>query len=322
MCRCSSTCSTVSPSAAKRRKRRLRAGRRTWRRRVTDMRLVRAILAIALAGASSGCVVGPDYVRQPIDVPPAWRVEYKEAADTANSRWWEQFGDSTLDELIAEALRENRDVRIAAARVDEFGGRLAVARSALFPQVAASADAARQRASRDQPLNRLPSSVSPIYNTYDTIASASWEIDLWGKLRRSTEAARADLLATEEARRSVVLSLVASVASGYISLRDLDRQLEIARDTTKTRADSLQVFELRFKGGVVSELQLAQNRSEYAQALASIPQIEDQIAQTENALSILLGRNPGPIPRGRAIDALAPPPIPEGLPSDLLERRP
>ncbi|HUH95448.1 MAG TPA: efflux transporter outer membrane subunit [Casimicrobiaceae bacterium] len=286
------------------------------------MRRVPAILAIALGVASSGCMVGPDYVRPGVDVPPAWRVDYGMAADTANSRWWEQFGDSALDELIEAALRANRDVRIAAARVDEFGGRLAVARAALFPQVAASADATRQRVTRHQPLSRIPADVSPTYDSYDAILSASWEIDLWGKLRRSTEAARADLLATEEARRSVVLSLVASVASGYISLRDLDRQLEIARDTTKTRADSLQVFELRFKGGVVSELQLAQNRSEYAQALASIPQIEDQIAQTENALSLLLGRNPGSIPRGRAIDALLPPAIPEGLPSDLLERRP
>jgi multidrug efflux system outer membrane protein len=280
------------------------------------------VAALLLATLSSGCMVGPDYVRPPVDVPPAWRVEYKEAADTANSRWWEQFGDATLNGLIAAALQENRDVRIAAARVDEFAGRLATARAALFPQVGASADAARQRASRDQPLNPIPPSVSPVYSTYDAIASASWEIDLWGKLRRSTEAARADLLATEEAKRSVVLSLVGAVASGYINLRDLDRQLEIARQTATTRGESLHVFELRFKGGVVSELQLAQNQSEYAQALASIPQIEDQIAQTENALSLLLGRNPGPIPRGRAIDALAPPAIPEGLPSDLLQRRP
>lgn len=282
-----------------------------------------SIVAISLAVAlASGCMVGPDYVRPAVDVPNAWRVDYAQARDLANTRWWEQFGDATLNELIETALRENRDVRIAAARVDEFGGRLAVARSALFPQVAASADATRQRASRDQPLNPIPSSVSPIYNTYDAIASASWEIDLWGKLRRSTEAARADLLAAEESKRSIVLSLVGAVASGYINLRDLDRQLEIARDTTKTRADSLQVFELRFKGGVVSELQVAQNRSEYAQALASIPQIENQIAQTENALSVLIGRNPGPIPRGRAIDQLALPGIPEGLPSELLERRP
>ena len=278
-----------------------------------------ATLAAALA---SGCMIGPDYVRPPVDVPPAWRVEYAQAVGLANAPWWEQFGDGTLNLLIETALRENRDLRVAAARVDEFGGRLAVARSALFPQVAASADAARQRASRDQPLNPIPSSVSPIYNTYDALASASWEIDLWGKLRRSTEAARADLLAAAESKRGVVLSLVSAVASGYISLRDLDRQLEIARETTKTRADSLQVFELRFKGGVVSELELAQNRSEYAQALASIPQIESQIAQTENAISVLLGRNPGPIPRGVAIDQLAAPTVPAGLPSELLERRP
>jgi outer membrane protein, multidrug efflux system len=286
------------------------------------MRAARPVAAASLAALVSGCMIGPDYVRPAIDVPPAWRVEYAQAANLANAPWWEQFGDDTLNQLIDSALKENRDVRTAAARVDEFQGRLAVARSQLFPQVAASADATRQRASRDQPLNPIPATVSPIYASYNAIASASWEVDLWGKLRRSTEAARADLLAAEESKRSVVLSLVSAVASGYINLRDLDRQLEIARETTKTRADSLHVFELRFKGGVVSELELAQNRSEYAQALASIPQLESQIQQTENALSVLLGRNPGSILRGRSIGELAPPPIPAGLPSELLERRP
>jgi outer membrane protein, multidrug efflux system len=278
--------------------------------------------AVCLSVLVSGCMVGPDYTRPAIDVPPAWRVDYTQAADLSNAAWWERFGDTTLNELIDAALRENRDVRTAAARVDEYQGRLAVARSQLFPQVGANADAARQRVSHDQALNRLPSSVTTIYRSYSAVASASWEIDLWGKLRRSTEAARGDLLATEESKRSVVLSLVGSVASGYINLRDLDRQLEIARETTKTRADSLHVFELRFKGGAVSQLEVAQNQSEYAQALASIPEIEDQIAQTENGLSVLLGRNPGPILRGRSIDQLAPPPIPAGLPSELLERRP
>lgn len=279
--------------------------------------------AVALAGAlCSGCMVGPDYVRPPVDVPPAWRVEYAQAADVANTRWWEQFGDIKLDDLIDTALRENRDVRVAIARVDEFNGRLAVARSALFPQVVGAADATRQRVTRDQPLSRIPVNVSPTYNSYDAVLSASWELDLWGKIRRSTEAARADLLGTEESKRSVVLSLVASVASGYISLRNLDRQLEIARETTRSRADSLHVFELRFKGGAVSQLELAQNQSEYAATLASIPQLEDQIAQTENSLSVLIGRNPGPIPRGQPIDRLAVPAVPAGLPSELLERRP
>lgn len=282
----------------------------------------RAATAVACAALLSGCMVGPDYVRPGIDVPPAWRVDYGQAADLVNTPWWQQLHDPVLDELIATALRENPDVRIAAARIDEFSGRFAVARSAMFPQVSASASAARQRASRDQPITPIPSDVSPIYNSYQVLASAAWELDLWGKLRRGTEAARADLLAAEESKRSVVLALVSAVATGYISLRDLDRQLEIARETTKSRYDSLQVFQLRFKGGAVSQLELAQNQSEYAQALASIPQIENQIAQTENALSVLIGRNPGPIPRGRSIDQLAPPAVPAGLPSELLERRP
>jgi multidrug efflux system outer membrane protein len=152
--------------------------------------------------------------------------------------------------------------------------------------------------------------------------SASWEIDIWGRIRRQTEAARAQLLASEEGRRGVILSLVGSVAGSYINLRDLDRQLEIARETAKSRGESYEIFKLRFSGGIISLLELSQNKSQYDEALASIPPLEKAIAQQENGLSVLLGRNPGPIPRGKNIDQLALPAIPAGLPSDLLERRP
>jgi multidrug efflux system outer membrane protein len=278
--------------------------------------------ALILTLALTGCMMGPDYVRPVLDVPAAWRIDGSEARDLSGTAWWEQFDDPVLNELIGTALSQNKDVRIAAARIEESRGRLAVVRSQLFPQVSATGDAARQRASRQTTFATVPDNVDTRFNSYQAFLSASWEIDLWGKLQRSTEAARDDLLAATEARRAVVLSLVASVANGYIVLRSLDRQLEIARQTTRSRGDSLDVFKLRYRGGVVSELELAQNQSEYQDALASIPQLENQVAQTENALSVLMGRNPGSIPRGRTIDELQAPQVPAGLPSDLLDRRP
>ena len=159
-------------------------------------------------------------------------------------------------------------------------------------------------------------------NFYQGVFSGSWEIDIWGKLRRATEASRADLLATEEARQAVILSLVSAVANGYITLRDLDKQLEIAVRTAKTREDAYKLFKLRYEGGVISELELNQVKSEYEQALATIPQIQKQVAFQENALSQLLGRNPGPIARGKSMDELVLPAVPAGLPSELLEKRP
>jgi multidrug efflux system outer membrane protein len=268
----------------------------------------------------SGCTVGPDYVRPQADIPDAWRVDYAQAADTANVRWWELFGDPVLDQLVDTALRENKDVRIAAARVEEFAARVDIFRAGYFPQIGYSGQATRNRASRE--VFGGVGTGDRDYNNYSAAASLGWELDVWGRIRRATEAARADLLAQEENRRAVILSLVSAVANAYVSLRQLDRQLEIARNTLATRAEGLHLFELKLKGGVVSELEVAQVRTEYEQAAAAIPPLERRIAVTENALSILLGSNPGSIPRGRSIDALVLPPVPEGVPSTLLTRRP
>ncbi len=284
-------------------------------------RRVAQFLAPILPLALSGCLLGPDYVRPKVDVPPSFRFEYKDARDVANTRWWEQFDDPVLSELIATALANNLDVKNATARVDEFLGQFVSTRSALFPQVGAGFDASRQRASKSA-ATPLPPGVGPVYNQFRPSVSASWDIDLFGQVRRQTEAARANLLGSEESRRATILTLVASVASSYIALRSLDRQLEIARDTTESRAESVHVFELRLKGGQMSRMELAQSQSEYEAAAATIPQLETQIAQQEDALSVLLGRNPGPILRGRALAAFATPAVPAGLPSDLLERRP
>jgi multidrug efflux system outer membrane protein len=267
-----------------------------------------------------GCTVGPDYVRPEVDSPEDWRVDYQSAADYSNTRWWEQFNDPVLNNLIEIALQENRDVRIAAARVEEFAARVDIFRSGFFPQLGYDGNASRNRASRES--FGGVSVGDRTYNDYAATINLSWELDLWGRIRRATEAARADLLAEEETRRAVILTLVSSVATTYVILRQLDRQLEVSLETLKARAESLRLFELKFKGGVISELEVAQVRTEYEQAAAAIPPIERQIALTENLLSTLLGRNPGPIARGKTIDELILPPVPEGIPSTLLARRP
>lgn len=281
----------------------------------------KAILSLVVAMFLAGCAIGPDYKRPTIDTPAAWRVEEKEAQDKANTAWWHQFEDDVLNGLIDEALKQNNDLRIATSRVDEYVGRFWVGRSGLFPQIGAYGYATQDRAS-ERGATPIPSTMKNPVENYQAGFSGSWEIDIWGKLRRATEASKADLLSTEEARQAVILSLVSAVANGYILLRDYDKQLEIATRTAKTREESYKLFKLRYEGGVISELELNQVKSEYEQALATIPQIEKQITFQENALSLLLGRNPGPIDRGKSIDELTLPAVPAGLPSDLLEKRP
>jgi multidrug efflux system outer membrane protein len=277
-------------------------------------------LSLVTLLALSGCLLGPDYERPAVDAPPAFRFAESDAKDLVNTAWWEQFQDPALNQLIATALAENKDVKIAAARVEQFLGQFQTTRAQLFPQVAAGFDAQRERV----PIGtaQLPSGVGPVFNQFQATLSASWEIDFFGKLRRQTEAARANLLASEEGRRATILTLVASVASSYVNLLSLDRQLDIAKSTAASRAASVNVFQLRFSGGEVSQMELAQSQSEYEASLATIPQIELQIAQQEDALSILLGHNPGDIARDRELDDLALPAVPAGLPSELLERRP
>jgi multidrug efflux system outer membrane protein len=267
-----------------------------------------------------GCTVGPNYRRPAVETPPSWRFEEKEARSAVNIAWWEQFGDPVLNGLIQDALRENKEVRIAAARVEEFMGRYGATRAALFPQLTAGASAGRSRVS-DRTAAPTTGMQNPADN-YLAFLNANWEIDLWGKLRRATEAGRANVLATQEARRAVVLTLVASVANAYVNLRELETEVEIARRTMKSREESYRLFQLRFDGGVISEVELYQVKSEYEQALATVPLLEKLIAQQENALNVLLGRNPGPIPAGRAMNELLLPGVPAGLPSDLLANRP
>jgi multidrug efflux system outer membrane protein len=226
-----------------------------------------------------------------------------------------------LDSLIATALAGNKNIRIAAANVEQAAGVLQSTRSPLFPQIGYQGSAARDRFSQNGTAS-LPSDLSNPTSFYQALAGASWEIDLWGRIRRLAESAQANLLATEEARRGVILTLVANVATGYLQLRGLDEQLAMAERTQATYAESLRLMELKFQYGRVSEMNVEQARARYQTASAQIPKIRRDIAVLEDALSIMLGRNPGPIPRGKAIFALTLPPVPQGVPSELLERRP
>lgn len=279
------------------------------------------LFALAAAACLAGCAVGPDYRRPAVDTPAAWRFAATASTNDAPSAdvslaWWSQLGDPVLDALVAQALAQNKDLRMAAARVEQYYGRYVSTRAGLFPQIGASFGGTR---SRSVP---APGFAPVVGNQVQLQATASWELDLFGRLRRLTEAARADYLGSRSAQQAMRIAVIANVADAYVQLRDLDNQLAIAQLTLKSRKDTLALFDERFRGGVVSMVQVSQVRSEYEAAQVSVHSFEQQIAQQEDAISLLLGQNPGPIPRGKTITELAAPAIPAGLPSSLLEQRP
>jgi len=280
-------------------------------------------LMSGLCGASllAACVQGPDYTKPQVAVPPAYRyAEHAVAPDAATMRqaWWSGFGDPALNALVAEALMNNRDLRIAAARVDEFEAILAGTKSQGRPQIGYGLSGNRSRASEQ----KIPDFVDPLSSTFSAVLSASWEIDLWGRIRRETEAARANLLASEEARRGVTLTLISSVISSYVTLLDLDEQLRVSAATLAGRKKSVGLFETRFSAGWVSEFEVTQVQADYESVASQQPPLKQAIARQEHALSVLLGRNPGPIHRSNSLEALRSPIVPAGLPSELLVRRP
>ena len=276
-----------------------------------------AFYAAFVASTVAGCTVGPDYRRPDISAPVAWRVAENEVAEISNVAWWDQFDDPALSHLVTTALANNLDLAVAAARVDQAFAQYGITRSALFPQVDAGGSAARER-----PTQTGPIPPAPILNEYTLAFSASFEIDLWGRLRRATESARARVLATDEARRTVVLTLVSAVANGYIQLRALDRQLEIARATAASLQEAAELQRKRFVEGAIAESDYRQAQSQYEAAASQVPQLERLVARQENLISVLLGANPGPIERGRTIDQLRFPAPPQALPAELLDRRP
>ena len=275
------------------------------------------LLTLLLLG---GCALGPDYERPEIEIPENYVQAVEEGENFANMPWWELFRDPVLQDLIRISLEENQDLGIANSRIEEFRATLGITRADQFPSVDISATGARARNSE----NVFPGSlVDGTVENYRVSADVFFELDLFGRLRRSTEAARAQLLAVEENRRGITISLVSSVASSYMTLRDLDAQLQIARRTRDVRQESLAIIQARFDKGTVPRLDVNQAEIELAVAAAAVSAAERAVAQTENNLSILLGRNPGNIPRGLALEQqLSPPAVPAGLPSELLQRRP
>ena len=281
----------------------------------------KAVAAALLPLVMAGCAVGPNYRRPPITVPEQARgqLESAQAASLADAAWWDVFQDETLKVLIDEGLRNGYDVRIAAARVEEARANAGIARADFFPQIQYQAQWSRSRQSGAA--FGIPN-IPPI-NLHDVNLGASWEIDLWGRIRRSSEAALALYLGTQEARRGVLLSLVSEVATQYFQLRQLDLQLAIAKRTAGTFQETFDLFNRRLEGGAASALETSSAEAALATVAAQIPRLESQIVAQENAICLLLGRNPGPIARGALLtEQVVPPEIPSGLPSDLLERRP
>lgn len=282
---------------------------------------MRTLVMGASIGVAGCFTVGPDYQRPTVDAPMTWRIDLPKAQGVANTTWWQAFDDPMLNDLIDEALRGNLDVRVAAARIDQFIGVLTTTRAQALPQAGYSAEVSRNQVSRVG-FPPLSPALDPRFNLFQAALSASWQLDLFGRVRRLSEAAQAQVYASEQAQRGVVLSLVASVAASYITLRGLDEQREIAVATAANFGETVRIFTLRYRSGLVSETELSEARAQYKLAQVAIPAIDQQIAVLENGISILLGRNPGPILRGKTIEQLLPPSVPADLPSSLLERRP
>jgi multidrug efflux system outer membrane protein len=279
------------------------------------------IAAAAALAIFSGCAVGPNYKRPPVDPPDNFRFT---ASPTPRSLgqlpWWEVFKDATLQELIRTALTNNNDLQQAVARVEQARNLARAAGAAFFPQIGYGADAGYGRNS----LLNVPAPTSgATASSAQVNLNAVWEIDFWGRIRRLSESARAQYLATEEARRGVTITLVSDVATAYFQLLQYDQELAIQQAATNAYANSYRIFDERLKSGVASQLETTRAAAALANAAAFIPQLELNIATTENQLSLLLGRNPGPIARSSLIkQPPMAPEVPAGLPSELLQRRP
>lgn len=274
-----------------------------------------AIVLLALV-VVSGCTLGPDFVPPDMTAPEAYRTDVMPETSADDLQWWKLFNDPVLYDLVTTALDNNQDVRIAVSRMAEARASLGFTRADQFPRLDLDGGANRgtfQGGARSEDTN---------YYAYIG-GVLSWEIDFWGKFRRATESARADLLASEYGLRTVQLALVSEVASTYYQLLDFHQRLAISKATLQSRLESLRIVALRFEKGTVPEIDLNQSQIQKEIAAEAIPLFERQIAQTENALSVLLGRNPGAIPQGAELNLqVLPPEIPAGIPSDVLARRP
>jgi multidrug efflux system outer membrane protein len=302
---------------------------------------MRRLLAGLAAGLAAACAIGPSYHRPDLGAPDAWRSPSATADSlrpfydslrssgestlpqptispdsVANLDWFDLLRDPELRKLVETALRQNRDVRVALASIDEFRAQYGVTRGALFPHLSVNGEGGTEK-------SVFGSLGAFKFDVVSATADLQWELDFWGRLRRATEAARADLLAREESQRAVVLTLVSDVATAYLELRELDLDLEISKRTLASNEETLRLARRRFDQGLISELDVRQFESEVASPAAKVADFERQIAQKENQLSVLVGRNPGGIPRGSELTGtLAPLAIPAGLPASLIDRRP
>ena len=280
-----------------------------------------ALLLAACAGLK------PDYTKPAVDLPAGWRDAPADGVQARDTRWWKVYGDPVLDRLIDEALAHNANVMLAIARVDEARAALSVTSADQRPQVNAAASRSRSRVSQRSPV-QLPPGVNPEFNNTRATVDVSYEIDLWGRLRNATLAARADLLATEAARETVLITLTSDVAQGYFALRAFDGQLAATRRSIAARSEALGMQRKRFEVGDISEFDYRQLEADVAADRAQLPVLERQRAQQENAMAVLLGKSPRAIYEG-ALEAGSDPEdrtvaivVPAGLPSDLLLRRP
>jgi multidrug efflux system outer membrane protein len=285
---------------------------------MSRLRWLTAVVCLVL----TGCTVGPKYKRPPVTVPDTYRglppdAGPQTATSIGDEKWWEVFQDPQLQGLIREALSQNYDVRIAATRVLQAQSLLGITRADQFPTITGGASSSNQR---------LPATrITPAFETSPSQVNLSlfWELDFWGKYRRATEAARANLLATEWGQKAVMSSLVSNVASAYFQLLELDSEMEISRNTLASRKESLRLVEVRAKGGATSMLDVRQSEQLVYTAAGAIPDLERRSEQQENLISILLGKNPAPVTRGKPlVENAILPTVPAGLPSSLLERRP
>jgi len=302
----------------------------------------RALLAAAAAGLAGACAIGPSYKRPDVGTPSTWRpasatadslrpfydslrasrestvAEPTIAIDSiANLNWFDLFQDPELRKLVETAIGQNRDVRVALASISEFRAQYGATRGALFPRIDVNAVGGTEQGV----FGSLP--VATKFDVLSATANLQWELDFWGRIRRATEAAKSDMLSREENQRAVILTLVSDVATAYLELRELDVDLEISKRTLASNEETLRLARRRFEQGLISELDVRQFESEVASPAARVADFERQIVQKEDQLSVLVGRNPGPINRGRPLtETLAPLAIPAGLPASLLDRRP
>lgn len=289
-------------------------------------------ITTCLSLSMTSCMVGPNYEPPSVDIPETFHFETEEAKNTLDIAWWHQFDDPVLVGYIEEALANNKNVQIAAANIMNAIGILIQIRAPIFPQVGYTAQVARTRFSETlagggaatmPDLANIPlGGIANPQTTIQAVVNGSWQIDLAGRIRRQVESAAANIGSTYQARNQIILSLVASVANTYIQLLGLDEQLAISERTRHAYGEEVEYFTKQFDYGQASKLVLAQAETQYEIAVATIPQVKAQIVQVENALNILLGRNPGPIERGKNLRTLKLPDIPADLPSELLYQRP